>query len=117
MSEPLNLAEDLRVTRGILRSVSVKVYDPATDAHGDPMECRGFRGEKRVATVGVGDSGQTVLTQADWTLTDLATRPVQHSIVVDPETADEWVIDLVKEHEPNTGLWDCETHLLPTDAG
>ena len=117
MAEPVNVADDLAVTRyGIVRDLQLKVYAPATDAHAAATDCRGFRGEKRVESVGVGDSGAVVRTVSDWTLIDLLTRPLQRSLIVDPDTSEEWAIDTVHEHEPDDGVWDCQATLQPTDA-
>lgn len=100
----------------LLRAVRVKVYDPSDDSHGNPSECNGFRGEKRIELVMVGDGGSVTVTKADWTLTDLSTRPLQRSLIVDPDTAEQWAIDTVREHEPDDNVWDCIATLQPTNA-
>jgi hypothetical protein len=104
MGEPVDYEADFAETRGNLRPVTYRAYQPATDDHAAGVECLGDRGPKRVDPTGVQDGGVPV-TRAEWTLGGLESRPTMQSLVVDG--AEEWVIDGVSGFGP----WDVSCHL------
>jgi hypothetical protein len=105
VAEPVDPAADWRCTRGNVRDVTYREYDPAADTHttapGD--ECKGVRGPARVSE----ESGRSVTRRA-WTLAGLAARPVLRSLIVDGD--DSWVIETVTPNPAAETVWQVDSY-------
>lgn len=93
MAAPYGIDEDFLLVDG-LRTVGVRFYDPAADAHAPAADCRAVRWAGGVNWAGA-EGGEVRAVATAYTLyaADLPARPPLRSLITDgPET---WVVGAV----------------------